>query len=84
MPPKKKVAARTTHIREAAIKLKNFLRLSEAKRTRLWDMIRDEPQLQIRVFIADVFPGVPSFIRFSVGAKGLAIFLIGDDPGASI
>jgi hypothetical protein len=64
----------------AVIKVQNFLRLSEAKRTRIWNELRDEPYLQFKVTSGDL--GIPflGLLRWSVSAHGVVIFLIGDDP----
>ena len=53
--------------------------VSENKRRRIWDELREYKDVRIRV--SDIFPA-PLIGRWSVGLGGLLTKLIGDDPSA--
>src|SRR5690349_12545572 len=68
----------------AAIKIKNFLRLGSAKRQVIWDQLRDEPMMEAKVTMKDLFGPIGAILRFSVSGHGVAVFLIGEDPGPEL
>lgn len=62
----------------AAIKAKNVLKVGDTKRRIVWDALRDEAK--IRVKVSDFFPGVPFIGAFSASGSGILACLVGDDP----
>lgn len=62
----------------AAIKKKNILNVSTRKNYVIWGELRDDVE-GVKVTVGDLFP-VPLIGKWSVSAKGVLAFLIGDDP----
>lgn len=62
------------------IKKKNILGLSAEQQQTVWDAIRHQPTMRVRIYVRDIFP-LPLVGGFSAGARGVVVFLFGEDPG---